>query len=185
MSSVERAFGVRLSPSLRAATLLERRYGFQTMLDACADGRMSVIADIVEASSDCSDFLATLRGTPLIEVLPKLVEQLPSHILTLAGVDPNSDNTQQSSGETMPFADYYARLFRLGTGWLGWSPEATWNATPKEITEAYSGHLEMLRAIYGTSEADDQPHPTQPPERAKLDRAGLHAIKRMGALPCR
>src|ERR1700735_1088675 len=127
MSAAADPYSVILRASLRAATTLERRYGFQTMLDACADCRLSVIADIVEASTDCRDFLATLGNTSLIEVLPKLVEQLPAHILALAGVDHDSDKAQQSGGESMPFADYYARLFRIGTGWLGWSPDATWN----------------------------------------------------------
>lgn len=171
------AKAVFLRPSLRAATQLESRYGgFQTILDACADCRLSVIADVIETSSDCPDFLATLIGTPLIEVLPKVIEELPAHILALAGVDPDKEG--QGGGESIPFADYYARLFRIGTGWLGWSPDVTWNATPKEIAEAYSGHLEMLRAIHGGS--DDQPRPTELPENAKFDRAGLHALKFMG-----
>lgn len=170
------AKAVFLRPSLRAATQLESRYGFQTLFDACAEYRLDVIADVIETSSDCRDFLATLTGTPLIEVLPKIVEMLPAHILALAGAD--SDKQASDSGESVPFADYYARLFRIGTGWLGWSPDVTWNATPKEIAEAYSGHLEMLRAIHGG--ADDQTRPTEPPEQAKFDRAGLHALKFMG-----
>jgi hypothetical protein len=166
----------QLRPSLRAATLLERRHGFKKLFEACADCNLTVISDVIETSSNCGDFLATLADRPLIEVLPAVTETLPAHILALAAIDP--DRETPSGGEAMPFADYYARLFRIGTGWLGWSPAETWNATPAEITEAYSGHLEMLRAIHGSS--DDQQPPTDRPEQAKFDRAGLHALKSMG-----
>jgi hypothetical protein len=166
---------ISLRPSLRAAATLESRYGFQNLLEACAECKLSVIADVIEASSNCRGFLKTLVGVPLIEILPNLLQSLPSHILALAGVDPDKES---HSGETMPFADYYARLFRIGTGWLGWSPDVTWNATAAEITEAYSGHLEMLRAIHGGSE--DQTRPTDKPENAVFDRAGLQKLKSMG-----
>ena len=85
---VTRHSGVRLSASLRAAITLESRYGFQTLFDACAECRLEVIADVIETSSDCRDFLKTLDGVPLIEVLPKLAETLPAHILALAGINP-------------------------------------------------------------------------------------------------
>ncbi len=35
---------------------------------------------------------------------------------------------------------------------MSWSPETAWNATPAEITEAYAGHIEMLKAIHGSAE---------------------------------
>ena len=169
---------VDLRASLRAATTLEKRYGFSGLVAACSDGNLTVIADIVEHSSDCRDFLKAIEGVPLGGFMPKLLAALNPHIQTLAGIDPDNPEPQ-SSGESMPFKDYYARLYQIGTGWLQWSPETTWNATGKEILDAYSGHLEMLKAIYGSADDKDQSRPTEKPEKAKLDRAGLQMLKGM------
>ena len=171
------SFGLR--PSLRAATVLESRYGFDGLIAACTDGNLTVIADIEECSSDCRNFLKAIEGVPLASVMPELLAALNKHIEALAGIDP--DNQSQSDGETMPFKDYYARLFRIATGWLQWSPKDAWEATPKEILEAYSGHLEMLKAIYGSTDDKDGSNPTDKPENAKLDRAALAKLKLMAA----
>jgi hypothetical protein len=169
---------ISLRASLRAATDLEKRYGgFQSLFAACADGNLTVIADVIEASSDCRDFLKLITDMPLIEVMPPLLQTLPSHILALAGVDTDT-KAEAQSGESIPFAQYHARLFRIGTGWLGWSPKDTWNATAAEITEAYSGHIEMLRAIHGGSK--EETRTTDRPENAVFDRAGLASLRRLG-----
>jgi hypothetical protein len=158
---------VRLLASLRAATTLEAKYGFAALLAACADGNLTVIADIVETSSDCRDFLKSIEGATLASFMPALLEMLYPHVLALAGIDPEKPDESQGSGETIPFKDYHARLFRIATGWLQWSPKDAWEATPNEITEAYSGHLEMLRAIYGSADDDkDNSRPTDRPENA-------------------
>lgn len=169
---------VDLRPTLRAATTLESRYGFNGLVAAGSDGNLTVIADIVEHSSDCRDFLKAINGVTLASFMPELLAAIDPHIQALAGIDPDTPEPK-SSGEAMPFKDYYARLYQIGTGWLGWSPETTWNATAKEILDAYSGHLEMLKAIYGSADDKDQPRPTEKPESAKLDRAGLQMLKGM------
>lgn len=175
-----RLSSIALRPSLRAAALLERRHGFQKLFAGCCDGNLTLMADVIDASSDRQDFLNTIIDVPLAQVIPPLLESLPSFVLTLAGVDPDSESESQS-GESIPFADYHAKLFRIGTGWLGWSPEVTLNATAAEITEAYNGHVEMLRAIHGGG--DETGRATDRPENATFDRAGLMSLKAMnGAL---
>ncbi len=62
-----------LRPSLRAAASLESRYGFQKLFDAVGDGNLTMIADVIEASSDCKDFLKAIAGIPLIKVLPNVL----------------------------------------------------------------------------------------------------------------
>jgi hypothetical protein len=167
-----------LHASLRAATILERRYGFQGLIAACTDGNLTVIAEIVEHSSDCPDFLKAIDGVPLASVMPELLPALNQHIQALAAIDPdNSEPTD--NGETMPFKDYFARLFRIATGWLQWSPKDAWSATPKEILEAYSGHLEMLKAIYGSADDTDGSRPTDKPENAVFDREGFAQLRLM------
>src|SRR5689334_10760141 len=171
-------FGLRAT--LRAATQLEARYGYANLLFAVGNGDLGIIADVIETSSDCDDFLKSIEGVPLARFMPDLLPVLNQHILTLAGVDPNNTEPESGGGEPMSFKDYHARLFRIGTGWLGWSPETTWNVTPKEILEAYSGHLEMLKAIYGSSDDQKEQRPTDKPDQAVFDRAGLDAIRDMG-----
>jgi hypothetical protein len=166
-----------LRASLRAATTLEARYGFPTLLSAVADGNLSVIADVIETSSDCRDFLKEIENVPLIQFMPRLLEQLQEHVFALAGLE--RDSPEEASGERIPFAEYHARLFRLGTGWLGWSPETTWQATPKEIIHAYQGRVEMLKAIYGSKD-EEKRTPTERPENAVFDRAGLAKLRHMG-----
>jgi len=54
-------------------------------------------------------------------------------------------------------------MFKIGTGWLGWTPEVTLNAALWEIELAYDGKLDLLKAVYGsgeTGEEDDQPKNT-------------------------
>ncbi len=173
------ARAVFLRPSLRAAATLESRYGFDRLFAECVDGNLTVIADVIRTSSttDTSDFLKSIAAMPLIEVMPSLLEALPAHILALAGVDPN-DNSESQGGEKIPYSEYHAKLYRIGTGWLGWSPDMTWNATAAEILEAYSGQIEKLRAIHGGK--DDDTRTTDRPENAVFDRAGLAKLKLMG-----
>ena len=170
---------INLRASLRAATNMESKYGFEQLFYACADGNLSVLADVIEISSDNRGFLKSIVDIPLIEVMPPLLENLPSHILALAGVDPDK-KVESQGGASIPFAEYHAKLFRIGTGWLGWSPEQTWNATPSEILEAYSGHLEMLRAVHGGAEAE-QSNPAAP-DNAAFDRKGLHGLKSLSGV---
>jgi hypothetical protein len=170
---------IRLRPSLRAAVTLESRYGFQKLFDAVGDGNLTVIADVIEASSDCEDFLKAISGIPLIKVLPNVLEATTKHILALVGVDQDqADKAEAQSGETMPFSEYHKRLYQIGSGWLGWSPETVWNATPKEILEAYSGHVEQLKAIYGTG-ADEEQASRTAPDTTPLDRVGLNNLRAM------
>ena len=169
---------ITLRPSLRAAATLESRYGFQKLFDAVGDGSLTVIADVIKASSDRKDFLKAIAGIPLIKVLPNVFEKTTKHILALAGVDgDHAPSAETQSGEQIPFAEYHKRLYAIGTGWLGWSPETTWNATPREITEAYGAHVEQLKAIYGASD-QDQDRRTGP-DTATLDRVGLARLKAM------
>ena len=93
------------------------------------------------------------------------------------GFDPDNP-APASDGERITFADYHAKLYRIATGWLGWSPQHAWDATPNEILEAYQGHLEMLRAVHGGGEPDTEP--SRGPDNSEFDREGFQALKSMG-----
>lgn len=171
------ARAVSLRPSLGAAATLEGRYGFQKLFEAVGDGNLTVIADVIETSSECEDFLKAIADIPLIEIMRNVIETTTQHILALAGADQDQTDSDPHSGQTMPFSDYHKRLYQLGTGWLGWTPSVTWQSTPSEILRAYGAHVEQLKAIYGTN-SEEQERRTAP-DNTSLDRVGLARLKAM------
>jgi hypothetical protein len=164
-----------LRPTLRAATLLEQWHGFDTLLIDVAQGNIDTMAAIVRHASG-TDLLRLLAGVPLLDVMGELINALSRYVLVLAGVDPDNITPAAETGERMSFGEYHAKLYRIATGWLGWTPETAWNATPHEILESYKGHLEMLRAVHGGSEPDST---ADTPDKAALDRDGLGALRSM------
>jgi len=150
---------IYLRPSLRAAFRLERRYGFDKIIQAIAGGNLAIMADVIRESSDqhstLPDFLDCISSLPLSIAIERLTEPLSAHVLALAGVDGESSNAKPGA-ERIPFSEYFPKLFRLATGWLGWSPSEAWEATPAEIAEAYKGRLELLGAMFGGGKSTDE-----------------------------
>lgn len=168
---------IGLHPSLRAATYLERRHGgFDQLLSAISDGNLGVIVEVIEISGDRTDPIAAIGNTPLIEIMPGLIEGVAKHVLCVAGIDVDTPKrTNAGEGERITFDEYHTKLYRIATGWLGWSPDQAWNATSAEILEAYNGHLEKLRALNGVAEPEKST-----PDSGALNRAGLHGLKTLG-----
>ncbi|WP_457586094.1 hypothetical protein [Ensifer canadensis] len=184
---------VTLRPSLRAAVTLEGRFGFPAMFRALDDFNLTIISEIILAASvsrqDAAAFLGGNLGRPLSSFigaarmpLAELVSMLmPAPVQRLHTASPIP------SGKSVAWSDFYADLYEKATGWLGWTPETTWNATPTEIDRAYSGHIEKLKAIHGSSEEDKPTEKAPDPEQAarnvaagldpEFDRAGLRALK--------
>lgn len=92
------------------------------------------------------------------------------------------------TGKAMTWPQIYAALYDRATGWLHWTPQATWKATPTEIDRAYWAHIEQLKAIHGSGDNDEkEPNPEQVARNEaagldpEFDRAGLHALKGKGS----
>lgn len=182
---------VRLRPSLRAATRLERLHdGFAGLLRNVSEFHFgTVCAVILTAATDRQEataLLAQINSTPLRDA----ADAITAPILALcAAFIPASDEDAkpQSSAKPMPWPDFYRELYRTATGWLHWTPEAAWNATPTEINEAFAGHIAMLRAIHGNpDDADSKPDAYSAEQLQQIDdqgfdpafdRAGLSALK--------
>ncbi|WP_244547861.1 hypothetical protein [Ensifer sp. OV372] len=184
-----------LRPSLRAAVTLEARFGFPALRRALDEGSFTISSEIILAAcssrQDAAAFLGGILGKPLLPFfiavrapLDELVAMLqPAPVQSLDA----KPKTVTNPGKPVAWAEYYADLYEKATGWLGWTPETTWNATPTEIDRAYSGHIEKLKAIHGSSEDDKQAEKQPDPEQAKrnadagldpeFDRAGLRALK--------
>jgi hypothetical protein len=144
---------IHLRPTLRAAFRLERRYGgFDKLLRAVADGNLSAMADVIRESADGSsslpDILERLGTMPLRLGVDALINPIIAHIFALAGVAPDA-TAESSDGPRMAFAEFHERLFGIATGWLGWTPDSAWKATPAEILAAHKGRFDMLKAIFG------------------------------------
>ena len=178
---------LRLRPTLRAAAILERLHdGFPKLFLKISEFDTVTVSAVIEASAvnTCAadafltqaknaplkGFYNTTRG-PLIDLCRAFIP------------DPRDTNpTPAQPAKPMAWADLYRELFRTATGWLGWTPETAWNATPDEITEAFDAHLAKLKAMNG--EADDAPLTQDQRDRntaagldPEFDREGLRALK--------
>ena len=149
---------VQLRPSLRLALQLERRPGgFPKLIKDIDDLTLSTMADLI-AEHDPHPFVL---NRVMDAGLANLREPLLRYVLALAGVDPEqAEKAAASKGRTVPLGAHLVDLYRIGAGWLGWTPEATLDATPAEITEAFKGRQDMLRAIFGGK--DDKPKDDRP-----------------------
>jgi hypothetical protein len=151
---------ITLRASLRAAIRLERQFGgFDKIVKAIAAGNLSVMSTVIRESSigktDLADLLDCGGALSIKVAIDELHEPLTKHVMALAGVDPDSPAQKSPVGEAVPFPDFYARLYRIATGWLGWSPDDALNATTTEILEAHKGRVELLGAIFGNGKKDD------------------------------
>lgn len=174
---------LHLRPTLRAAFRLERRHGgFDKIVRAVADENVTVIADVIREGADVHssipDLLLSVGANSLRIGLAAITGPLLDFVFALAGVDPKASDEKAEAGERITFAEHHTRLYRIGTGWLGWSADDTWAATPAEITEAYAGRLDMLRAMFGggLTEANSGSVPN-----ADFDEAGWAHLKMLAA----
>jgi hypothetical protein len=150
---------ITLRPSLRCGLRLERREGSFAKL----------IADLHDDSLSAAHFVladAFRRPTILDCImdagLQSVCEQLAIHAINCAGLDDDakpdaSDKPSEPADDDVTFADHLMGLYRLATGWLGWTPDVALDCTPTEIREAYKGRLEMLKAIFGGGDETDKP----------------------------
>jgi hypothetical protein len=174
---------------LRAASTLERSHdGFATLMQRLAEFHTGTVREIILTAAtdrkDATAFLDNMSRQPINRFVEIAQAQL-ARLVT--GFIPQPDPAAKpSQGKMVPLRELYRDMYRRATGWLHWPPDATWNATPTEITDALNAHFEMLKAIHGS--ADDKPEDRQhDPEQAarneaagldpEFDRAGLQALK--------
>jgi hypothetical protein len=187
---------VFLRASLRAATLIEKMDGgFAGVLHKVQQGHTGTLRDIVHNSAtDRTTALAlldTMRDEKLSVIQQVLIAPAFAILTALMTPDlsadkPTATTTTATKAKPVAWADFYSELYQIATGWLHWSPDAVWNATIPEITNAFSGHMDMLKAIHGGGEDAEQsgtPDQRQANIDAGLDpefdRAGLAALKEM------
>ena len=134
---------------------------------------------------DAAAFLRSLESKSLL-TFQRIVQTELARLIT--GFIPQTDaGAKPPQGTPVPWREAYRDLYRFATGWLHWSPHQAWNATPAEITEALTAHMEMLKAIHGSAEDEPDTAGAYSPEQLRqideqgfdpeLDRAGLQALK--------
>ncbi|WP_130581179.1 phage tail assembly chaperone [Bradyrhizobium sp. Leo170] len=145
-----------LRPSLRAAFNLNHKYdGFHALSHSIADGSFSACSDLIaECCTDPNGWvLYSMKAGAVREVLAAR-GQLIEFILVLIGAQDKTGGDKPQAGKPISFDEYFTQLFQIGTGWLGWSPAETWNATPAEIINAKRGRNAMLEEIFGRKSED-------------------------------
>lgn len=169
-----------LRATLRAAFRLHQDHGSYAELSrAVADGSFSACSDLI--SHTCTDhkgwiYYQTTRPDVVRQVLANQ-ENLLEFVLILAGAKRSGDEPSEPT-QPITFEEYHAKLFRIATGWLGWTPDVAWNATASEIINAHQGRTEMLGAIFG-GKNDDDVDTSDPRARAELNALGDLGVKTM------
>ena len=131
-----KASTVFLRPTLRAAMRLERAHGgFDKIIEAILAENVTTMASVIRESedqpSDIPCLIESLAGMPLYAGVEALKEPLIKHVLQFFGSDADNENaTPDAKAEPVTFAEHYARVYRIATGWLGWTPEVALTATP-------------------------------------------------------
>jgi len=164
---------VRVRATLRAAASLHGTYGgFEAIMKGVIEGSFTITKDVLlQCASE-----RVFPSLSVAEVLaPAVRTQVFSLVCALAGIDPKTKPVERD-GPALTVEDYHAKLFGIAAGWLGWTPDAAWNATAAEILAAYEGRGDMLRAIFGTS--PDKPEAPAAYDDT-FDRAGLDELKAM------
>lgn len=189
---------VFLRASLRAATLIEKMDGgFAGVLQKLQQGHTRTLRDIVlNSATDRTTALAlldTMQDENLSVIQQTLIAPAFAILTALMTPDlstekPTPTATTTAKAKPVAWADFYSELYQIATGWLGWTPDAAWNATIPEITNAFQGHMDMLKAIHGGGDDAEQSN-IQTAEQHKaiveagfdpeFDREGLRALKEM------
>lgn len=182
---------VSLRPSLRAAATLEARHGFPALFRALDDFNLTIISEIILSASvirqDAAAFLSRHVGKPLFPFF-LAVRQPLAELLDMFRPAPDP-KAKHATGKPVPWPDFYQALYTQATGFLGWTPETAWNATPTEIDRAYAAHIDKLKAIHGSADdtAASEQDNAYTPERLKeidelgydpaFDRDGLNVLR--------
>ena len=174
-----------LRASMRAACRLLKEHGsYSALATKLAEGSFSACDSIMTHASIEREarFASEVDPSALIVATLENRDQFIRFVEIVADADSNSDNSEPT-GKPMTFDQYHERLFEIGTGWLGWTPEETWNATKSEILAAYRGRMDMFKAILGKGDETTDVDGSDSSARAALNALGDLGVTRMSEVP--
>ncbi|WP_020187107.1 hypothetical protein [Methylopila sp. 73B] len=159
---------IRLRPTLRAATRLEREHGLQKLGALLAQGSISATAAILAEHVD------TVPAVTVHDAM-RLAPDLLLHLTQLADLGEQPTGKGKPTGKPIALVDLHHQLFGLGTGVLGWTPAETYAASPAEILAAYNVRRKLLATLFGgaTDNTDAAADLPTPEER----KAGIEALR--------
>jgi hypothetical protein len=169
----QRVFTLRAS--LWAAFNLYQEHGsYAALATAIAAGSFSAYCSIIRnACTDRAEFGRFQASLMDDDALTAAILETRDDLLRFVRILAGADNAKaEPSAKPITFEEYHTRLFKIGTGWLGWTTDATWDATASEILTAYEGRLDLLKAVFGKS-GDE---PTEIDGRDPNARAALNAL---------
>lgn len=192
---------VQMRASLRAAMILERAFdGFAPLFRQIGESHLGAFRQVILATAtDHGDAVRLLKETgslPLSSFFAAAREPVEAVCATLLPTPEPEAAGSRTDTTPKPWNEFFAELYRVGTGWLGWSAADTWDATPSEIIEAFTGWTEMQKALHPAidEDGDDRSTPSSKEREAQrqanieagldpdFDRAALHALKaKLGA----
>ena len=140
---------ITLRPSLRCGFRLERREGgFAKLISDLQEGSLSAAHFVLANDFHHPAIAQCIMDAGLEDVCGRLIV----HVVNCTGIDPDAKLDPDAEPSNVTFADHLTSLYRIATGWLGWTPEIALESTPAEITEAYKGKIDMLKAMNGGDE---------------------------------
>lgn len=164
---------IALRPSLRNALTLARLPGsFPALLHQVQEGSLTAAVKILKPH-----WQGTFASAQIFEALDRLEGPLTEYVIACTGIDDSTKDggkAQSKNVERIGFEEHLERLFMVATGWLGWTPDEAFEATPREIMLAYQGRIDLLQAIFGGSDSKSN----LPDAKALEDRmkASLHIL---------
>ncbi|MBM3089251.1 hypothetical protein GFB56_00255 [Ensifer sp. T173] len=181
---------VTLRPTLRVAATLVERHGFPALFRAVDDSNLSIISEIILTAAtnrqDAARFLFFQAREPLLLFFIAVRQSLAELISMFQPATDPKASPSTGKGKPATWQEAYAALYGYGTGWLGWTQEATWTATPTEIDRAYSAHIDRL-VMTGVITRDEKTEKAPDPEQVarnvaagldpEFDRAGIEALR--------
>ncbi|MGN6311743.1 MAG: phage tail assembly chaperone [Xanthobacteraceae bacterium] len=177
---------VTLRADLRALAAIASKYhDLADLYRRIAAFDYTTTVDLIRATSTDPDSLL-LPSAPdwvshraLDEFFTLYTPQLLTFIERIAGAD---DANSAEPADPITLTELVERLFKIGAGWLEWSPDEVWNATPAEILIARDGLLEKLKAIHGSADKEDNQKTIDLTKRrlSADDKARLNKIGSLG-----
>lgn len=184
---------VILRPTLRAAIILERLHGgWPALVKKLEEIDLATIRQVIRSTSTdrtaAEALLRSFRDVPLLPIAKAVSEPLGELVgLFFAPIAETTTDDDQVTTAPRPWSEVYADLFKIGTGWLGWTPAETWAATLPEIHHALEGFTARHAAMNGTGDEKADTSTAYTPERLEeidrlghdpaFDREGLRALK--------
>jgi hypothetical protein len=179
---------IPLRPTLRAAIRLERNFGLPKVLADLQAGSYTMVANIVGEGSGSACVaghqMSRIAGPGLGSRLQAIIGPCLAFLVQLYGLDEEAAGEPDPSAPLITYSAHFAHLYRVATGWLGWSAATALDTSPAEIMAAAQGRRELisdiLRAVFGApAEAEPVFDETRDPDAtAKLKglagRLGTH-----------